>query len=136
MVMASVTKHPVRALFSIAIVVLIGGFVIWRQSNAHLVTACVFDAADVLTTKSKIADYAKNAENWYMLSADERKGLLAGLQIKDCTALGLVPQDIRDKTYQISVKKIGKTGFQVEVRSAGFDNTTGTSDDFTGSFKK
>ena len=86
---------------------------------------------DVAEYSNEIGDFARNGENWYVLTDDEAKSVLSNkhLTFGGCFQLKSQPQDMKEKNLKIAVRKNSEYGYSIMVWSKGFDNISGTEDD-------
>ena len=97
-----------------------------------MLRSCISSVAgDVVEYSYEIGDFARNGENWYVLTDEEAASIFSNERITfgGCSTFKSQPQDLTERNLKIAVKKNGEQGFEVMVWSKGFDNISGTEDD-------
>ncbi len=131
--------EKIFSLFSALFAVLIFAFLIYIISNYvknSMLRSCVSSVESDLAEYSadKLHNFAQSSESWYVLSDDEAKSALENISPQNCSQSNFQPQDMKERKFKIAVKGNGEHSFRVMVWSKGFDNISGTEDDFIKSF--
>jgi hypothetical protein len=114
-----------------------GFYSIWTTAQRVMLRSCVSSVAGaVVEYSNEIDDYARNNVDWHILTDDEAKIIFANehISFRGCSKFKSQPQDLTEKNPKIAVKKNGEFGYQVIVWSKGFDNMSGTEDDYRFAF--
>ena len=110
---------------------------IWISAQRAAIHSCVSSiASDIVEYSNDIGNFAQSRENWYVLTDSQAKEILSdkNINFEDCVQVNSKPQDIKEKTLKIAVRKNSESGFRVMAWSKGFDNTSGTEDDIVSPF--
>lgn len=102
-----------------------------------MLRSCVSSvASDVVEYSNEIGNFARNDENWYVLTDAEINYVFSNRHItfRGCSRFKSQPQDFSERNFKIAVIKNSEYGYRIMVWSKGFDNVSGTEDDISSSW--
>jgi hypothetical protein len=92
--------------------------------------SCVNEVgSDIVEYSKSLPKLTKNDGSWYVLNAVEAKAILSNEIKNPCSKFNFQPQDMTNNEYQIAVRGLSGSSYEVIVWSKGFDNISGTKDD-------
>ena len=104
-----------------------GSYYIWTQFERAALLSCIQSIGSDVAEYSRLDKFAKDGENWYVLSNEESSGALEIVPFGGCK--GRFTHDIKAGRIKIAVRKLDKYGYKVRVWSTGIDDISGTKDD-------
>lgn len=105
---------------------------IWVSAQRAALHSCMSNiVGDIVEHSNEIGNFAQSSKNWYVLTDGQVKAILLDERVKfeDCSQLNSKPQDMKEKTFRVAVRKNSEYGFSVMAWSKGFDNISGTEND-------